>query len=158
MALYEGADTNTYIRVVPKGNPWHELYARVSSIQFNKKYPFPYDVSAYDTGGYTGAWGDSSGRLAMLHEKELVLNQVDTANILKAVDLVRSLESSMLNSMGQWQAGALASSAAWELAQDMVIEQNVHIEANFPNVSVKKEIEEAFEDIINLAAQYANEF
>ena len=112
----------------------------------------------FDTGGYTGAWGDSSGRLAMLHEKELVLNKVDTANILKAVDLVRSLESSMLNSMGQWQAGALASSAAWELAQDMVIEQNVHIEANFPNVSVKKEIEEAFEDIINLAAQYANEF
>jgi hypothetical protein len=27
----------------------------------------------YDTGGYTGSW-DSSGRLAMLHQKEIVLN------------------------------------------------------------------------------------
>ena len=29
---------------------------------------------AYDTGGYTGAFGPE-GRLAMLHEKELVLNK-----------------------------------------------------------------------------------
>jgi hypothetical protein len=31
------------------------------------------DLAAYDTGGYTGSW-DSSGRLAMLHQKEIILN------------------------------------------------------------------------------------
>jgi len=33
------------------------------------------------------------------------------------------------------------------------IEQNVHIEASFPNVDSKREIEEAFNDLVNLAAQ-----
>jgi len=35
------------------------------------------------------------------------------------------------------------------------IEQSVHIEANFPNVNSKREIEEAFNDLVNLAAQRA---
>ena len=32
---------------------------------------------SYDTGGYTGKWGPE-GKLATLHEKELVLNKQDT--------------------------------------------------------------------------------
>jgi hypothetical protein len=56
-------------------------------------------VAAMDTGGYTGDWNTSEGRLAMLHEKEIVLNKTDTANILNAVDVVRSLETSMLSSL-----------------------------------------------------------
>jgi hypothetical protein len=36
------------------------------------------------------------------------------------------------------------------------LEQNVTIEANFPGVSMASEIEEAFENIVNLASQYAN--
>ena len=35
------------------------------------------------------------------------------------------------------------------------IEQNVHIDATFPNVDSKREIEEAFNDLVNLAAQRA---
>ena len=31
----------------------------------------------FDTGGYTGQWGQE-GKVAMLHEKELVLNKTDT--------------------------------------------------------------------------------
>jgi hypothetical protein len=34
-----------------------------------------------DTGGYTGTWG-TAGKLAILHEKELVLNPDDTSNFL----------------------------------------------------------------------------
>jgi hypothetical protein len=48
------------------------------------------DVKYYDTGGYTGAWGPE-GKLAFLHEKELVLNKNDTDNILKTVNFVREL-------------------------------------------------------------------
>ena len=39
----------------------------------------------YATGGYTGTWNNTNGRLAFLHQKELVLNQQDTQNILDAV-------------------------------------------------------------------------
>jgi hypothetical protein len=38
-------------------------------------------MTKMNTGGYTGAWGPE-GRIAMLHEKELVLNPDDTANFL----------------------------------------------------------------------------
>jgi hypothetical protein len=49
----------------------------------------------FDTGGYTGAWG-SEGKLAMLHEKEIVLNKEDTSNMLKAVNILRDI-SGILN-------------------------------------------------------------
>lgn len=35
------------------------------------------------------------------------------------------------------------------------LEQNVQISATFPNVNSKKEIEDAFNEIVNLAAQKA---
>ena len=36
------------------------------------------------------------------------------------------------------------------------LQQEVHIEAHFPNATDKNQIEDAFKDIVNLAAQYAN--
>jgi len=41
------------------------------------------------------------------------------------------------------------------LSSESGVEQNVHIEASFPNVDSKREIEEAFDDLVNLAAQRA---
>lgn len=109
----------------------------------------------FDTGGYTGDWNTTSGRLAMLHQKELVLNADDTSNFLDALEILRSLNLSMLNSVAQMGRGYDLSMAAWELAKEMVIEQNVHISAEFPNATNHSEIEEAFENIINLASQHA---
>jgi hypothetical protein len=56
----------------------------ISAAYYDKGY------TAFDTGGYTGAWGPE-GRLAMLHQKEIVLNADDTENILAAVDILRSV-------------------------------------------------------------------
>jgi hypothetical protein len=39
------------------------------------------------TGMYTGNWGSSEGRVAVLHEKELLLNQDDTVNMLEALKI-----------------------------------------------------------------------
>ena len=40
----------------------------------DRYYPITkYKLESLDTGGYTGAWGPN-GRLALLHQKELVLN------------------------------------------------------------------------------------
>jgi hypothetical protein len=42
-----------------------------------------------------------------------------------------------------------------EIGSD-ALEQSVTIEANFPNVSSRTEIEEAFTTLVNRASQYAN--
>jgi hypothetical protein len=47
-----------------------------------------------DTGGYTGEWG-SYGKMAMLHEKELVLNKEDTKNFLASMDLLDNIVSTI---------------------------------------------------------------
>lgn len=61
-------------------------------------------VREFKSGGYTGEWNngseESNGRLAFLHQKELVLNESDTANILQAVNAVRDLVSSSANTRG----------------------------------------------------------
>ena len=109
---------------------------------------------ALDTGGYTGIWG-SEGRLATLHEKELVLNKQDTINILQAVDIVRSLGDSMFNTVSGMGRGYNLPMAAWELVKDFIIEQTVYINAEFPEASDRNEIEAAFEELILLATQHA---
>jgi hypothetical protein len=56
------------------------IYSDKESWLKNLKYA---GVIGYDTGGYTGDFSDE--KLAFLHQKELVLNQDDTSNILSAV-------------------------------------------------------------------------
>ena len=47
------------------------------------------NIFKFDTGGYTGDWSGKEGKVALLHKKELVLNQKDTENLLKAVQALR---------------------------------------------------------------------
>ena len=51
-------------------------------------------LPGFDTGGYTGSWGPE-GKVAMLHEKEIVLNKTDTKNLLSAVEVLRGMSSSI---------------------------------------------------------------
>ena len=130
---------------------------RINSILENYKYwasenNYPLKLR---TGGYTGEWGNE-GRLAVLHEKELVLNQSDTKNILDAVQIMRN---SMMNGQAM-QLGMYRNQYQQTLsaisAQSAPLEQNVHIDATFPNVQNSNEIEEAFNNLINLASQRIN--
>jgi hypothetical protein len=114
---------------------------------------------AFDTGGYTGDWNSSEGRMAVLHEKEIVLNKEDTQNILTAVDIVRRIANSLNTSMYNDTLRNIESTFRHEIDainNDMTIEQNVHITAEFPNATDHSEIEEAFRNLTNLASQYAN--
>ena len=111
--------------------------------------------SKFDTGGYTGSW-DSSGRLAMLHQKELVLNAHDTANFLSAIDILRDITSIIdLQALSQSNMLSALSSATAGIA-NQVIEQEVTIHAEFPNATNHSEIEEAFNSLLNRASQFAN--
>ena len=42
------------------------------------------------------------------------------------------------------------------LATTSQLDQNVHIEANFPNVTQHTEIEQAFENLVNMASMRAS--
>lgn len=123
-------------------------------------------VSRFNTGGYTGDWG-SDGRLAVLHQKELVLNQEDTKNMLAAVQSIRELAPSMIAEMRARISGAAAASQslfgsrysgmrsafdrkATELAQ------SVQINADFPGVRDAIEIKEALESLVQTSAQRIN--
>lgn len=103
------------------------------------------------SGGYTGDWGPE-GKLAMLHEKELVLNKQDTENILNTVKLMREAVAQKIAALNNRNISGAELKSFADKAQ--TIEQQVHIEASFPNVSVAAEIEQAFNDLINQVAQY----
>ena len=113
-------------------------------------------IATFASGGYTGSWGPS-GRLAVLHQKELVLNANDTLHFLQAAEILRGVSEAIdLQAMANQTmlnpyVGALTSALA-----DQTLQQQVTIEANFPGVTDRFEIEEAFNNLINTASQYAN--
>ena len=112
-------------------------------------------IKAFDTGGYTGQWGPE-GRLAMLHQKEIVLNASDTANLLASVSLIRDITKQIDLQAAAAAAGrgSLAIRNFTDNAQ--TLQQDVTIHAEFPNVTNHNEIEQAFDTLINRAAQYTN--
>lgn len=156
---YRGAEL--YVQMINPGtkSPYHlgtrKTYSRSSAVGWvNKK-----QITGFDTGGYTGKWADGSGKLAMLHQKEIVLNAGDTENFLKTVDIVRQISQTIdLNALST--SGGLSSGLHMVkpgMGQNDVLEQNVHITAEFPNATDKNEIIKAFDNVINLAAQYSHQ-
>lgn len=105
------------------------------------------DIQGYRTGGYTGDWSGQDGRLAFLHQKELILNENDTKNMLAAISILRDFNNDMLNRLSATGLGGLTGSK---------LEQNVHIDATFPNVTSANEIENALNNLVNVASQRIN--
>lgn len=117
-------------------------------------------IPGYDTGGYTGNWNSSQGKLAILHEKELVLNKEDTKNILGTVELVRKLSQKIdLNAQTARYAFNYHPIINNPKLTDreLQVNQTVSITAEFPNAQNRTEIEEAFTTLINQASQFANQ-
>lgn len=108
----------------------------------------------FDTGGYTGDFSDA--KLAFLHEKELVLNQEDTRNMLAAVamvrDIARALDGNVQAAIGQM--ASLVSGFIAPAASQNTSTTN-YFDVNFPNAVYASEIEEALNNLINNAEQYA---
>ena len=119
---------------------------------------------AYRSGGYTGEWGED-GRLAVLHQKELVLNANDTANFLNGISLLRdmvslngSIEKSIAAAIGgmAMQLGGMSASkistgnsqAAPALAGD-----TYYVTADFPNANNAEEIKQAILNLPNIVSQ-----
>lgn len=111
---------------------------------------------SFDTGGYTGSWGPQ-GKLAMLHQKELILNASDTENMLKMIEIVRDLSQQIdIFAARQSLQNSLLSNPGYFSTTNGTLEQSVHIEASFPGVTDRNQIEEAFGNLVNIAYQHAN--
>ena len=127
--------------------------------------------SGYATGGYTGDWdqgipGTDNGRLAILHQKELVLNADDTSNMLKAVEVVRQLfnsniisgiAQSLLNIGNEGLLGGISSgiqSMTSHISNSVASNNSsITINADFSGVHDADEIYEAFTQLQNTALQ-----
>lgn len=187
IASYEMKDLYDYIDYLSaKGSKGETIteaeWKKLDEIR--QKYAVNYSkesMAPFDTGGYTGEWGDE-GKIAILHEKEYVLNADLTARFFDALKTF-SLVDQFVNTENQIQQQQLQietlealSNYIDQLADRMntttinpndfsaslfnsgnqQLEQNVHIEASFPNVTQSSEIEMAFDNLVNKASQYIN--
>ena len=113
-------------------------------------------IKKYGTGGYTGEWNNDDGRLAVLHQKELVLNQHDTDNLLSSVEVVRAIARTIDLSAAAASSSAPYMSLGANTAGLNAVQQDVTIHADFPSVTDRNEIEAAFDSLVNQASQWAN--
>ena len=121
-------------------------------------------ATRFATGGYTGEWG-SDGRFALLDQKELVLNEQDTKNMLDAVAAIRdmtklndSIESSIAGSISQMALNLIANKGyGSNIAGDSNTENQFYITAEFPNANDVNTIREAILGLPNIASQYMNQ-
>ena len=151
-------------------------YFRISRIGYNYGYnsktgQFEYDQNSswndlfkFDTGGYTGDWKSKQGKLAVLHEKELVLNKEDTKNMLNIVNEVREITaqkafnltnelSTLIEKVINERSNSVQGITTSQDNQS--IEQKVSIQASFPGVKQAYEIEKALNNLVNVASQKA---
>lgn len=154
----------TYVKPKTKtSNYWYKLSEMEHQFDSTKRvytgyYRIKKGQQAYmfNTGGYTGEWGPE-GRLAMLHQKEIVLNAHDTENFLAAIGIVRDISDQIeKNAIVMQYQNQLANYRASISNGGETLQQEVHITAEFPNATDHNEIEEAFKNLTNLASQYAN--
>ena len=93
-----------------------------------------------------------NGKLALLHQKELILNAEDTKNMLSAVEIVRDIMSG-INTLP-----SIGKTLSQNSLNNDTIEQRVEINATFPGVTEAIEIKQALEQIADNAYQYANKY
>ena len=110
-------------------------------------------IKSFDTGGYTGAWGSSEGRLALLHEKEAILNKDDTKNFLSAIELTRKIAEIIdLNAVSAMRFNNVNVPV---IKNEEKEQGQTIINAEFPNATDRNEIIAAFDELALLASQRA---
>ena len=149
----------------PSGNAWTNRDLQITKIASKGSHQYNVgtkqgeylgwlkktDFVGFKTGGYTGDWSKvegmdaDGGKMALLHQKEMVLNKEDTANLLKAVELVRDFSKNLIPNISAPQA------------TNNNTNQNITIHADFSGVRSSSEIENAFNNLVNRAVQYSNQ-
>lgn len=114
----------------------------------NKSFATLAGVAGAASGGYTGDWQDTNGKLMFVHQNELILNKDETQALFDLSDLLKKISLPNLLT-------PTIEFTNLNQKQDK-LEQSVTIKAEFPNVTEHNEIEMAIDNLINRASQYAN--
>ncbi|OME53974.1 phage tail tape measure protein [Paenibacillus odorifer] len=101
----------------------------------------------FKTGGYTGDWEGDDGKLAVLHKKELVLNEDQTRNILDTAKIVEKFKSIFpsMNTMSSIPKPKETS----VVAEGNTENNEYNIEVNINGNADKKVAETVADQIIN---------
>ena len=75
--------------------------------------------------------------------------------MLNAISIMRNITNILGSSILGKLAAATAGNFNTSVGND-VLEQNVHIDAQFPNVKDSREIEDALNNLVNMASMRAN--
>lgn len=122
--------------------------------------------ATFASGGYTGTWGDENGRLAVLHKKELILNEKDTDNMLDAVSTLNrmsAINGSVDAAIAESIKGMLLSLAGTSMPNYLssigggtsIGGDTFYIDKlEFPNANSVDEIREAILTLPNIASQF----
>lgn len=153
MSLQEQLDIYMQNRSLNNGNVVEQFLAKIAQKIGDA-------AQGLATGGYTGSWG-SEGKLAVLHEKELVLNKEDTSNMLSLVDILRRITRSDIESMinASYADSMIGSSRFGSIVNSTTSKggNTFNITAEFPNANDVEEIRQAILSLPNLATQYVNQ-
>jgi hypothetical protein len=93
----------------------------------------------------------------MLHQKELVLNAKQTEDLFMTMELLDSIlkQIDLMSSINKINSLSSSVNNSINGLYKDTLQQDVYIEANFPNVTDRNEIQEAFDNLINRASQFA---
>lgn len=173
-ANYE-KDASIGVPVKINGKSW--MIRRLKGTSVPKQYAMMGDGGKYvggnwqfKSGGYTGNWSGQGvdgigGRMAVLHQKELVLNESDTSNMLAAVKALRQID---VDKLAQSILATSIATAQMQLQTQLLSAQltglrdqyesvrNTTINADFSGVRTADEILRAFEELENYGLQQYN--
>ena len=123
--------------------------------------------ASFKTGGYTGDWDNQTGKMAVLHQKELVLNASDTENMLSAINTIRdisglndSISQTIASSIGSLIVKAISAGGVSNIntntSNDNSNNNTFNITAEFPNANDVQTIRDAILSLPNIASQYVH--
>jgi hypothetical protein len=128
-----------------------------------------YQLIGYKQGGYLGnrfnadeiVPNSDGGKLFIGHPGELILNQDDTANILNAVDMVRTMVATARN--GNYndiirQSGGIVDMDSIKDVDAQNGATYYQVECNFPNATNVEDIQKAILTLPDIAPQYAYKY
>lgn len=128
-----------------------------------------YNLIGYKQGGYLGnrfnadeiVPNSDGGKLFIGHPGELILNQDDTANILNAVDMVRTMVAAARN--GDYndiirQSGGIVDMDSIKDVDAQSGATYYQVECTFPNATGVEDIQKAILTLPDIAPQYAYKY
>ncbi|WP_231147875.1 hypothetical protein [Clostridium botulinum] len=110
--------------------------------------------ASFKTGGYTGAWG-KDGKIAVLHEKELILNKDETKNILQASKILKNLNPLSNITMPKLNLPSISNLGIINTKQPQVVKHIYQVgKIECPNVTNDSGINNLFDNLNRLGFQY----